>query len=278
MRYILGFGVVLAVANLTGAVEMASAYQAPAAGRTVPSPPLPAGATATASPTQTPAGTLTSVSPTQTPAGATATASPTQTPAGAPTTTTSPGSLLTAPGNLEQQANERSVAPIDRVAPGVTTAAPGTTSAAPGTVVPGTVNPQPVPGRTYSSNYVPGAQPAQTPVTPMAEIPYYGSYYGAAAAQPGTSSSGYYGYPAGTYGYSSMYVTPGYGYRTGTTTYAPARRGPFGLFGRRNAQVYTTGPYGTTYSTAPYGYTSGAAPYNYGYSTPGTYTYGTFPR
>jgi hypothetical protein len=252
MRYILGFGVVLAVANLTGAVEMASAYQAPAAGRTVPSPPLPAGATVTASPTQTPAG--------------------------APATTTSPGSLLTAPGNLEQQANERSVAPIDRVAPGVTTAAPGTTSAAPGTVVPGTVNPQPVPGRTYSSNYVPGVQPAQTPVAPMAEIPYYGSYYGAAAAQPGTSSSGYYGYPAGTYGYSSMYVTPGYGYRTGTTTYAPARRGPFGLFGRRNAQVYTTGPYGTTYSTAPYGYTSGAAPYNYGYSTPGTYTYGTFPR
>jgi hypothetical protein len=276
MRYILGFGVVLAVANLTGAVEMASAYQAPAAGRTVPAPPPPAGTTATASPTQTPAG--------------------------APTTTTSPGSLLTAPGNLEQQANERSVAPIDRVAPGVTSAAPRTTSAAPGTVVPGSVNPQPVPGQTYSSHYVPGAQSAQTPVAPMAEIPYYGSYYGAAAVQPGTSNSGYYGYqpgtsnsgyygyqpgtsnsgyygyPAGTSGYSSMYVTPGYGYRTGTTTYAPARRGPFGLFGRRNAQVYTTGPYGTTYGTAPYGYTSGAAPYNYGYGTPGTYTYGRYPR
>src|SRR5207249_2001699 len=141
--------------------------------------------------------------------------------------------------------------------------------------------------RAYSSYYVPGTQPAQTPVAPMAEIPYYNSYYGAAGVQPGIATSGYYAYPAGTYGYSSRYVTPGYGYGPATTTYAPARRGPFGLFGRRNRQVYATAPsgynygtapYGYTTGTAPYGYTTGAAPYNYGYSTPGTYTYGTVPR
>ena len=90
-------------------------------------------------------------------------------------------------------------------------------------------------------------------------------------------TSGYYTYPAGTYGYSSMYVAPGsgYGYTTAAPNYMPARRGLFGgLFGRRNRQVYTAGPYGT----APYGYTYGAAPYSSGtMMTPGTYTYGTAP-
>jgi hypothetical protein len=86
--------------------------------------------------------------------------------------------------------------------------------------------------------------------------------------QPGTTYSGYY-YPAGTYGYSSMYVTPGY-----TTSYpmnAPVqRRGLFGgLFGRRNRMAYRNVPYGYTYGTAPSTYTYGAAP--------STYTYGASP-
>jgi hypothetical protein len=126
----------------------------------------------------------------------------------------------------------------------------------------------------------------------MADIPYYNSFYGAGWGQPGMRTSGYYTYPAGTYGYSSMYVAPGsgysstyvapgtgYGYTTAAPTYMPARRGLFGgLFGRRNRQVYTAGPYGTMYGTSPSGYTYGAAPYSSGtMMTPGTYTSGTAP-
>src|SRR5262249_34596124 len=96
---------------------------------------------------------------------------------------------------------------------------PGTTLTAPGMVAPGSVNTQAVPNQGYSSYYVPGAQPAQTPVTPMADIPYYNSFYGAGRVQPGMGTSGYYTYPAGTSGYSSMYVVPGSGY--GYTTAAP---------------------------------------------------------
>jgi hypothetical protein len=146
-------------------------------------------------------------------------------------------------------------------------------------VAPGSVNTQAVPNRGYSSYYVPGAQPAQTPVTPMTDIPYYNSFYGAGRVQPGMGTSGYYSsmYVVPGSGYSSMYVAPGtgYGYTTAAPTYMPARRGLFGgLFGRRNRQVYTAGPYGT----APYGYTYGAAPYSSGSVTmPGTYTYGTAP-
>jgi hypothetical protein len=111
----------------------------------------------------------------------------------------------------------------------------------------------------------------------MAEIPYYNTFYGAGAVRPGMGTSGYASYPAGTSGYSSMYVTPGsgYGYGTAAPTYGTARRGLFGgLFGRRNRQVYSVGPSGYTYGTSPYGYTYGTSPYGY---TAGTTTYGATP-
>jgi hypothetical protein len=125
----------------------------------------------------------------------------------------------------------------------------------------------------------------------MADIPYYNSFYGAGRVQPGTVNYGYSGYPAGTYGYSSMYVAPGtnYGYNYGAApTYRPARRGLFGgLFGRRNRQIYTAGPSGYTYGTSPYGSTAGTTPYGTTYGaapstygsgmTTGTYTYGPAP-
>src|SRR5205823_2864275 len=94
---------------------------------------------------------------------------------------------------------------------------PGTATMAPGTVVPGTVNTNAAASRAYSSYYVPGVQPARTPIAPMAEIPYYNSYSGAVGVQPGMVNSGYYVYPGGGYGatpynsYSSMYASPGYG-------------------------------------------------------------------
>jgi hypothetical protein len=146
---------------------------------------------------------------------------------------------------------------------------------APGATVPG----QGITNQGYSSYYVQGAGRPQTPVTPMAGIPYYNTFSGAGAAYPGMGTSGYAAYPARSYGYSSMYVAPGTTYGA-APTYMPARRGLFGgLFGRRNRQVYTAGPYGTTYGTMPYGTTTyGAAPYTYGSGmTTGSYTYGAAP-
>jgi len=161
---------------------------------------------------------------------------------------------------------------------------PGTATLVPGAPVPGSVNTNAAAGRAYSSYYVPGVETARTPVTPMANIPYYSSYYSANAGQTGMANSGYYSYPGGGYGlspypsnaYSSMYVTPGYGttapnygtsYGYGTTspyygTYsAPQRRGVLGGMFRRRG-TYTTTPYGYT-TTAPYGYTYGVQPRGY---------------
>src|SRR5579883_135414 len=284
MRRILGFCAVLAVVHLTLLVEMASAYQTPGAGRaaSTPSAASPAvnaannvlqGTTAPApgavgNATQTPAvpGAATNVMPGATTGTAGA-------PVGASALATQPGMTTNVmPGATTGTAGGAYVPATQ----------PGTTTMAPGTVAPGSVYTQAVPSRGYSSYYVPGAQPAQTPVRPMADIPYYNSFYGGGRVQPGTGTSGYYTYPAGTYGgYSSMYVAPGsgYGYGTAAPIYRPARRGLFGgLFGRRNRQVYATSPYGYTYGAAPSGTTYGAAPYTSGYvTTPGTYTYGTAP-
>jgi hypothetical protein len=332
MRNILRSCAVLAVASLACTAQEAYGYQARGAGRAAT--PSPA-ATATNAVNNALQGTTTPGSVDDTAAGATATApaNPTQAPgaqgirnAGAPTATTvAPATGLQTPAvpggatNVVPGATTGTSAAYGQtptvpgattnMIPGATTGTsaasggayapatqPGTTTLAPGTVAPGSVYTQAVPNRAYSSYYVPGAQPAQSPVTPMAEIPYYNSFYGAGRAQPGTVTSGYSTYPTGTYGYSSMYVAPGsgYGYGTATPTNSTARRGLFGgLFGRRNRQVYSVGPSGYTYGrspygsspygSSPYGYTAGnttygATPYSSGYvTTPGSYTYGAAP-
>jgi hypothetical protein len=47
----------------------------------------------------------------------------------------------------------------------------------------------------YASYYVPGAQPGTTTVAPMAEIPYYSSFYiGGSQVQPGMTTPGTYQY------------------------------------------------------------------------------------
>jgi len=241
MRYILGFFAVLAVANLTGMVEMASAYQAPAAERTVPPPPPPAPSAAATVENALQGNAVPGAATTTTP-GATVTSPANsainQVPGTAGTVTTpAPGTTVTAPANSIQAGG----------VPGtVTSPAPGTTTA-PGTIVPGTVNAGTTPNRAYSSYYVPGTQPGTTVAAPSVTTP---GYY-AAGVRPGTTyyttpmgnamAPGYY-YPgtvAGPVGmgrnttYSSMYVTPGYA--APAQTYVPAqRRGLFGgLFRRR---------------------------------------------
>jgi hypothetical protein len=282
MRRILGFCAVLAVVHLALAVERVSAYQTPATGRTAP--PSSAASQATNAVNNALQGTTapgTVPNATQTPvvSGAATNVVP-----GATTGTANVLQGTTAPGTVPN-ATQTPVVPgtATNVVPGATTGTagayapatqPATTTLAPGTVAPGSVNRQVIPNQAYSSYYVQGAQPAQTPVSPMAEIPYYNSFYGAGRVQPGRVTSGYYGY-------SSMYVAPGtgYGYPTAAPNYRPARRGLFGgLFGRRNRQVYATSPYGYTYGAAPYGYTTSVTPYSPGYVTaPGTYTYGMTP-
>jgi hypothetical protein len=129
----------------------------------------------------------------------------------------------------------------------------GTTTTFPANAAPGTVT-------TYSSYYVPGAQPVVTQGMYGTTVPYYS--YAPVGMQPATTYSGYY-YPAantiGTYGYSPMYTTSGY-YTTGYPSYGYApvqRRGLFGGLFRRNRIMNSFVPGGYTY---PYG------------AAPGTYT------
>lgn len=262
MRYILGFGVVLAVANLTGTVETAYAFQAPATTRTPP-PPVPGAPSAVENAVQqnlNPTGTTTAT--TTDPANATQTPPPSGTIITAPTTPTTPANAIQAPA-----------------VPGSVTNNPatGALNAQPN-MVPGTNSAGITNNRTYSSNYVPGTQPVTTPgavmTTPPATSGAVGmpgmGYSTATTMAPGTYYQG--GVPAG---YSSMYVAPGYTtaaptYYTTQTYPVRQRRGLFGgLFRRRNAQVYTTAPYGYTYGTAPGTYTYTAAP--------GAYTYAPAP-
>ena len=244
MRYILGFCVVLAVANLTGIVERAYAFQTPAAGRTAPAPPAPGTAGAVENAVQQ---NLLPGDTTQSTVTSPANANPAP---GIPGTVTStPAATTTATTNAIQNPTSPG-AVIGNPAAGTTTA--------PGYVAPGTVNAGPMNRQTYSSNYVPGTQAVTTPgvavgginsVNPMGTTMPIGTYYSGAGVGP-------YGVYPRTTTYSSMYVTPGYTtagqtyYTTPVQTYPiRQRRGLFGgLFGRRN-RVYATSPY--TYGCGP---------------------------
>jgi hypothetical protein len=246
-----------------------------------------------------------------------------------------PGSLITAPGNSVQAANDAAAAnragALNRAAAaeaavtgqpttpatnpaGTTSMTPGNTYQAPGTTgtvvnpagaggvqaYPGATTPGAAGTTTYSSNYyAPGAQAGAYPGPSTGATPGYTSRvmpgmagYNAVNPMATTMAPSYYyagtgGMPYATYntpGYSSMYGTPGYYNTQGRSyTFQPRR----GLFGRRNRVVYPASPYGTT-TYSPYGYSPYAnttySPYGYStystttYSTvPGTYTYRTSP-
>jgi hypothetical protein len=261
MRSILGFCAVLAVANLTGTVERAYAFQAPAAGRPAPPPPPAPAAAATAE---------NAVQQDLLPGATTPTT--VTTPANANQVPATPRTITTPPGTVSATPGATTMAPANAIqtpgAPGTVTTNPSAvTTTSPGYVAPGTVNAGALNSRTYSSYYVPGTQPGMTPGAGAVGVPGMGSNtvnpMGTTMA-PGTYSSGAglrpYGTPTTTY--SSMYVTPGY-YTTPTPTYVTRpRRGLFGgLFRRGNRQVYTTAPYTYTYGTAPGTYTYAPAPY-----------------
>ncbi len=209
-------------------------------------------------------------------AGTAANMPPAQVPVSGELNTTSPGSLVTSPNNLEQEANQRALNnPATGVTGAATTNQPAGATIYPSTATPAAVNnPAALTNRTYSSYYVPGTQ-GTTPgagaigvpgmgyntVNPMGTTMAPGTYYSGAGYTP-------YGVPTTTY--SSMYVTPGF--TTPIQTYSTVpRRGLFGGMFRRNRQVYTTAPYTYTYGTAPSTYT-----YSYG-TVPGTYTYTQAP-
>ncbi len=261
MRTILGFCVVLAVANLTGAVEVAYAFQTPAAGRN------PATAVENAV-EQNLAPANTTTAPTTT-----SPASGTQAPATPGTGTAVPSATTTVPATATQTP----------VVPGTVTTNPAAGAVTTqGNLVPSTGNAGITNTQTYSSNYVPGTQPAMTPGT-AGTMGQPGMTYSSVNPMGTTMAPGtiYQGAGAGTYWrtptttYSSMYVAPGYTtptqpyYTTPTQMYpVRQRRGLFGgLFRRRNRQVYSTVPSGYTYGTTPSTYTY----------APGTYTYAPAP-
>ena len=266
MRYIFGFCVVLAAANLTGMVERAYGFQA--AGRRAPASPGQNAATTAENAVQQ--NLTTDDTTTQTPA--TAPTNVNQVPPMPGTVNSATSAATTAPTNPIQTPAVPGTVTTNPATGAVTTpgvGVPGTNNAGTtlGTGVPGTNNAGMMNSRTYSSNYVPATQPVTTPGTTMATTP-------GMTMAPGTY---YQSTTAGTYGmmpmttYSSRYVTPGYTtanqtyYAAPTQTYAtPQRRGLFGgLFRRRNRQVYTTAPAGYTYGTVPgtYTYTYAPAPY-----------------
>jgi hypothetical protein len=253
MRYILGLGVVLAAANLTGMVERANAFQAPAGRAAVPSPAQSAATTAENAVQQNllPGGTTT---PVTNPANAN------QAPAIPGTVTASPSTITTTPAAT----NVYQTPPVPGTVTTNPAAGPTTTQ---GNLVPGTSNAGIMTNRTYSSNYLPATQPGMTSGTAAATTPGTtlapGTYY------QGTTVGSYTLMP--TTRYSSMYVTPGYTttgpvyYTTPTQTYAvQPRRGLFGgLFRRRYNQAYTTVPtnYIYTYNPAQGTYTYVPASY-----------------
>jgi hypothetical protein len=265
MRTILGFCVVLAVANLTGTVEVAYAFQTPAAGRTAP-PAAPNPATAVENAVQQDlAPTTTTTPPTTSPANSI------QAPATPGTAAAVPSAATTIPATGTQVPTVPGTATTNPVAGAVTT---------PGNLVPGTGKAGIMNNQTYSSNYVPGTQPAMTPGT-TGVVGQPGVRYGYVDPTGTTMAPGtiYQSAGAGTYWrtptttYSSMYVAPGYTTPTQTYYTAPTqmypvrqRRGLFGgIFQRRNRQFY---------STVPSSYTYGTAPGTYSYvPAPGTYTY-----
>jgi hypothetical protein len=219
-------------------------------------------------------------------------------PAGMGRVNGTPGSLITSPNNLEQQANERAQAAANAAPtpPGTVQQQPyslgnpgtGTNNAA--AAAAGTANnPTAYPPTSSTYYYTPGVTPGSadganrvapgyagtgepgmryTSVNPMGVTMPIGSYYSGLPVMPYRTTP--------TNSYSSMYVNPGYT-ATGTTytytndagTYLPRpRRGLFGggLFGRRRAyQSYSYNPNTYNYATAPSTY--------YG-AMPGTYSYG----
>jgi hypothetical protein len=296
MRKILGFGVVLAAAYLTGTVGAAYGQQrgGATAPNTIANQAINEAVGTTATPGQ-PGGI----------GGNTAAPANVQVPGTAGSVLNQAGVTGTAPGNPQvpgtagnvlNQTGVTGTAPGNYQAPGtagsvlnqagVTGTSPS--NPAPGTMAPGTTY---TPGATnamqgsYAANpatgAVPGVQPGTYPGTTTGAAPGYVSRvmpgmsgYNSVNPMATTMAPGYYyagtaGMPSTTYN-SPGYVTPGY-YGTQTGPYVVQRRG---LFGRRNRIVYPASPYGyTTYGANPSGYTTyGTTTY---YTTPGAYTYGT---
>jgi hypothetical protein len=236
--------------------------------------------------------------------------------AGQPGTTTTTNSLLTAPNNLEQQANER--AGRTTVVPGNTATMPGNTyqaptgpstvsgntatgaAANPANTVPGVGNPDAMNSRTYSSNYVPGTQPITTPgSTTMAPgtmgavgVPGTGYSYvnpmGTTMA-PGTYTQGAAIASRPAYWAPSTYTTPGYaspaqsytttGYASPYQTYTtPGYASPYQTYPIRQRRGLFGRRTRQVYATGATGYTYGTAPGTYTYTpAPGTYTYAPSP-
>ena len=273
MRKILGFGVVLAAAYLTGTLGAAYGQQrgGATAPNTIANQAINEAVGTTATPGQ-PGGI----------GGNTAAPGNVQVPGTAGSVLNQTGITGTAPGNPQVPGTAGSVlnqagvtgtspanpapatmAPGTTYTPGVTNAMQGNyavnpaTSAVPGFqqgTYPGTVTGA-APG--YVSRVMPGMS-GYNSVNPMATTMAPGYYYAGTAGMPSTTYS------------SPGYITPGY-HGTQTGPYVVQRRG---LFGRRNRIVYPSSPYGyTTYGTNPSGYTTyGTTTY---YTTPGAYTYGT---
>lgn len=155
------------------------------------------------------------------------------------------------------------------------------------------IYPGPATGATpgYTSRVMPGMG-GYNGVNPMGTTMAPGYYYAGTAGMPyatynsqGTNGGGMpYQYGATT-AYPRSYITPGYN-GTQIQGYTYQRRG---LFGRRNRIVYPANSPGNaygSYSASPNGYsTYGAAPSGYNtaygtttyYSSPGSYSYGTYP-
>jgi len=290
MRKILGFGVVLAVASLTGTAGVA--YGQPGTGNISTRPGSLITAPGNSEQAANDAAAANRAGALNRAAAANAAvpgqpATPAPNAAGT-TTTTTPGNTYQAPGTTGTVVNPAGAGGVQTY-PG--NAAPGTVNAGtgyqPGTTYPGTAN-----TTTYSSNYYAlGAQEGTYPGPSTGATPGYTNRvmpgmagYNAVNPMATTMAPSYYyagtgGMPYATYntpGSSSGYVTPGYyGTQVQNYTVRPRR----GLFGRRNRVVYPASPYGNTYGTSPYGYnTYGNTTYSpYGYSSYSTTTYSTVP-
>jgi hypothetical protein len=291
MRKILGFGVVLAIAGLTGTAEVT--YGQTGTGN-VPSTPgslITAPGNSVQAANDAAAANRAGALNRATAAEAAVTGQPT-TPAPNPagTTTTTPGNTYQAPGTTGTVVNPAGAGGVQtypgNVAPGTVNTGTGYQT---GTTYPGAANTTPYP----SNYYAQGAQAGTYPGPGTGATPGYTNRvmpgmagYNAVNPMATTMAPGYYyagtgGTPYATYNttaYSPNYVTPGsYGTQVQNYTARP-RRGLFG-FGRRNRVVYPASPYGSNYGTSPYGYNAyGNTTYSpYGYSTYSTTTYSTVP-
>jgi hypothetical protein len=286
MRKILGFGVVLAAAYLTGHAGVA--YGQRSAGAQVGAQAERA-ATSVLNPTQTPAPNVPGTTPNNVVQQATQAAglsNPATTAPGVPGQT-APG----VPGQVTGAVPGQTIGGAP--APGTVTTTPGNTYQVPGmtgtAVNPaGTVTNYPGAPTSYSSNYYqagtyPGTYTGATPgytnqimpgmagfnsVNPMGTTMAPGYYYAGTGGMPYATSN--------TAGY-----TPTNG-NTGSYTRQPfgnmfqQRRGLFGgLFRRRNRVSYPATTFGSPLGTTPYGYTTYSNTTYY--TAPGSYVYGSSP-